>query len=55
MDREQKKELEKIFRTPNSSNELFDCFRTAIESRIKDSHVSYKSEFKFRFSFFFRR
>jgi hypothetical protein len=35
----QKSELEKIFRTSNSSNELFDYFRIAIENKVKDEDL----------------
>lgn len=36
MSNAKKSEFEKIFRTSNSSNELFDCFRIAIENEVRD-------------------
>jgi len=34
-----KQSLENIFRTSNSSNELFDAFRVSIDSKIKDEDL----------------
>jgi len=39
MNSSQKSEIERIFRTSNSSNELFDYFRIAIENKVKDEDL----------------
>jgi len=39
MPRITKKELERIFKTSNSADELFDYFRIAIENKLKDAYL----------------